>query len=57
MLLMDGMMLERSDGGFPNESDVEEVIVEALKCGLNASFLVYSSQNSDRIVLVFKACL
>ena len=55
-LLMEGTMIERSDGGFPDESAVEEVIVETLNCGLNASFLVCSSQNIDRIVSAFRAC-
>ena len=56
VLLMEGTMLERSDGGFPDESAVEEVIVETLERGRNASFLVCSSQNIDRIVSAFRAC-
>lgn len=56
VLLMEGTMLERSDGGFPDESAVEEVMVETLECGRNASFLVCSSQNIDRIVSAFRAC-
>ena len=56
VLLMEGTMLERSDGGFPDESAVEEVIVETLERGRNASFLVCSSQNIDSIVSAFRAC-
>ena len=56
VLLMEGTMLERSDGGFPDESAVEEVIVETLERGRNASFIVCSSQNIDRIVSAFRAC-
>ncbi|MBU4175190.1 MAG: MBL fold metallo-hydrolase [Planctomycetes bacterium] len=56
VLLMEGTMLQRSDGGFPDESAVEEVMVETLERGRNASFLVCSSQNIDRIVSAFRAC-
>lgn len=56
VLVMEGTMLKRSDGGFPNELSVEEEIVRVIRDARNASFLVCSSQNVDRLVSAFNAC-
>lgn len=56
VLLMEGTMLERSSGDFPDEPAVEEAIVRTIENQENASFLICSSQNIDRIVSAFRAC-
>lgn len=56
VLLMEGTMLCRSNGGFPDESSVEEEIVRVIADQHNASFIVCASQNIDRIVSAFRAC-
>ncbi|SHO49204.1 MBL fold metallo-hydrolase [Desulfopila aestuarii] len=57
VLLMEGTMLKRSNSDFPSEAAVEEKIVETIRDQSNISFLVCSSQNIDRIVSAYRACL
>lgn len=56
LLLMEGTMLERSSDDFPDEQSVEEKMFEVLGNQHNASFIICSSQNIDRMVSAFRAC-
>lgn len=57
LLFMEGTMLERSNGEFPTETAVENKIHETISHAEGASFLISSSQNIDRIVSAYRACL
>ncbi len=57
VLFMEGTMLHRGNERFPNESAVEEEIRRTLRQQKNTSFLVSSSQNIDRVVSAYRACL
>jgi len=56
-LLMEGSMLGRNEMAYKNEDDVETRIVEILKEQNNITFLFSSSQNIDRLVSAYRACL
>ncbi|MBP7088789.1 MAG: MBL fold metallo-hydrolase [Candidatus Omnitrophica bacterium] len=56
-LLMEGTSLGRDDKGYPNELVVQKRIAEILRKADNITFLFVSSQNIDRIVSAYKACL
>ena len=57
VLLMEGTMIKRNNSDYPSESAVEEKIVETISNQENISFLICSSQNVDRIVSAYRACL
>jgi len=56
-LLMEGSMLGRGDKICTNEDGVQARIEEILKDIDNITFLFASSQNIDRLVSAYKACL
>ena len=56
-LLMEGSMLGRNKQDYNNEREIEEKIVGILKEHKNISFLFVSSQNIDRLVSAYRACL
>ena len=56
-LLMEGSMIGRPDQKYETEVDVQKRIEEILREGGKASFIAMSSQNIDRIVSAYKACL
>lgn len=56
-LLMEGSMLGRSLQKYEDEAAIERKIEEILKSASNITFLFASSQNIDRIVSAYKACL
>ncbi len=56
-LLMEGSMLARNKQVYNNESEIERKIEQTLKDHLNMTFLFTSSQNIDRIVSAYRACL
>ncbi len=56
-LLLEGSMIGRRDHTFNDESAVEQGIVNILKSNNNIKFLFASSQNIDRIVSAYRACL
>jgi len=56
-LLMEGSMLGRSDMLCKNEEEVQKDIENILRSNDNIKFLFASSQNIDRIVSAYKACL
>ena len=57
VLLMEGSMLGRHKLIYENERSVENKIVEILKANNNITFLFTSSQNIDRLVSAYRACL
>jgi len=56
-LLMEGSMIGREDQKYKTELDVQKRIVAILREGKKAAFIFMSSQNIDRIVSAYKACL
>lgn len=56
-LLMEGSSLGRGDKAYPSEISVENKIREILNDSNNITFLFVSSQNIDRLVSAYKACL
>ena len=56
-LLMEGSMLGRVKQEYKDESAVEKGIIDILKGKANITFLSVSSQNIDRIVSAYRACL
>lgn len=56
-LLMEGSTLGRDEQLFRDEIAVQNRIEEILKAANNITFLFASSQNIDRIVSAYKACL
>ena len=56
-LLMEGSMLSRSDQKYEDEVAIEKKIADILKAANNITFLFASSQNIDRVVSAYKACL
>lgn len=56
-LLMEGSMLGRSEHLYNNEGEIEERIVEIFKESKTVTFLFASSQNIDRLVSAYRACL
>ncbi|MBU5639077.1 MBL fold metallo-hydrolase [Geomonas sp. Red69] len=57
LLFLEGTMIQRDNSEFPNESDVEKKIFETIRHQENISFLIFSSQNIDRVVSAYRACL
>lgn len=56
-LLMEGSALGREDAQYKAEGDVEKRLEEILRERKNITFLFASSQNIDRIVSAYRACL
>jgi len=56
-LLMEGSMLGRDKQLYENEDKVQARIVKILRKSSNITFLFTSSQNIDRLVSAYKACL
>jgi ribonuclease J len=56
-LLMEGSALGREDAQYKAEGDVENRLEEILRERKNITFLFASSQNIDRIVSAYRACL
>lgn len=56
-LLMEGSMLGRSGQLYSDENAVQSKIEEILRAANNVTFLFASSQNIDRLVSAYKACL
>ena len=57
VLFLEGTMLHRSNDLFPDEKSVEEAIFQTIQPQKNISFLLSSSQNIDRIVSAYRACI
>ncbi len=54
-LLLEGSMLGRVEGPYPNEESVEQKLESTFKNKQNIAFVFCSSQNIDRIVSIYKA--
>ena len=57
VLFMEGTMLDRNNEEFSDEDAVEDTIQAVIKDQTNISFTLCSSQNIDRIVSIYRACL
>ena len=57
VMLMEGTMMDRDNDDFPSEADVELKIQSVLEASDGIVCLVSSSQNIDRIVSAYRACL
>lgn len=57
LMLMEGTMLGRGGKGCADEEEVETVIASRLKAEPGLCFLICSSQNIDRLVSAYNACL
>ncbi len=57
LLFMEGTMLRRDNSEFPSEEHVQTKIYELIRDQKNMSFLISSSQNIDRLVSAYKACM
>ena len=56
-LIIEGTMLDRTNLDPANEPSAEEKMADLLRATPGAAFLVCSSQNLDRIVSAFRACI
>jgi len=56
-LLMEGSMLGRGDQKYKDEASVQARMEDVLKAANNITFIFASSQNIDRLVSAYKACL
>lgn len=56
-LLLEGSMPGRDAGAYHNEDEVEQRIADILKETKNIVFLSCSSQNIDRLISAYRACL
>jgi ribonuclease J len=56
-LLMEGSMLGRNETLYKNEDEIEDRIADILNDHKNIVFLFSSSQNIDRLVSAYRACL
>lgn len=57
LLFMEGTMMRRDNSEFPSEEHVQDKIFAQIRDQGNMSFLVSSSQNIDRLVSAYKACM
>lgn len=57
VLFMEGTMMERNNDDFPSEDAVQQRIKEIITEQKNISFLISSSQNIDRLVSAYNACV
>jgi len=55
-LLMEGTMMGRDNGEYPDEQSVENGVLKEIRKNNCVSFMVGSSQNIDTIVSVYNAC-
>lgn len=55
-IIMEGTMMGRSNDDFPDETSVEDKILEVIRDQDSITFLLCSSQNIDRVVGAFRAC-
>lgn len=56
-LIAEGTHIESGDYPYKNEKDVEDAMVEKMKETKGLVFINFSSQNIDRIVAIYNACV
>jgi ribonuclease J len=54
-LIMEGSMIGREEGLYPDETSVEEALAQQMRADEKICFIFTSSQNLDRIVSIFRA--
>lgn len=54
-LIMEGSMIGREEGLYPDETSVEEALVHKMRVDKKICFVFTSSQNLDRIVSIYRA--
>jgi ribonuclease J len=54
-LVMEGSMLGRSEGLYPDEAAVEQAIYDQISAQADLAFIFTSSQNLDRLISIFRA--
>ena len=54
-LVIEGSMIGREEGLYPDETSVEEALVQLIRTDTKICFVFTSSQNLDRIVSIFRA--
>jgi len=54
-LIMEGSMIGREEGLYPDETSVEEALVRQMRADKKICFIYTSSQNLDRIISIFRA--
>jgi len=54
-LIMEGSMIGREEGLYPEETSVEEALVHKMRADKRICFVFTSSQNLDRIVSIYRA--
>lgn len=57
VMLMEGTMIGRENGDFPDETSVEKAVQSIIREQKNITFVIASSQNIDRWVSVARACM
>lgn len=57
IMLIEGTAMNRSSSDFLSESDIESFFYKLFSKQTSSSFLIASSQNIDRIVTLYRACL
>lgn len=56
LLFLEGTMIQRLGHAYPTEASVEQGIHDVIKNQQNASFVISSAQNIDRLVSLVRAC-
>lgn len=56
-LILEGSMIGRDKGKYDTESDIEKELINLFKNDEKLFFIACSSQNIDRLVSVYRACL
>ena len=56
-LILEGSMIGRDKGKYDTESDIEKELINLFKNAEKLFFVACSSQNIDRLVSVYRACL
>lgn len=54
-LIMEGSMIGREEGIYPDETSVEEALIQKMRANKRICFVFTSSQNLDRIVSIYRA--
>jgi len=54
-MIMEGSMIGREEGLYPDETSVEEALVRQMRADKKICFIFTSSQNLDRIISIFRA--
>jgi len=56
-LLLEGSMIGRDKGKYDTENDIEKELIKLFKDDMKLFFIACSSQNIDRLVSIYRACV